>query len=305
MQLSVATLVLCAVQAVLSQKIILTNDDGWATAQIRAQNDALITAGFDVVLSAPALQKSGTGSSSAPPTPLTQPCEFNTCPTGSPATGFNASNPRLNYVNSFPVDAARFGIQTLAPQFFGSPPDFVVSGPNIGTNLGSGITGSGTVGAASEAALEGIPSAAFSGATGSQVSYTTLVTDPNSTSSVAARLYAGLVAKFTKALITPAARPILQPGITLNVNLAATSGSGCTNASNFRFIFTRLVANSGATDVSTCGTTHLPDESTVTRSGGCFVTVTVIDATTKKDVNATVQGVVLNRLQNLPFTCFN
>ncbi len=32
------------------------------------------------------------------------------------------------------VDAARYGIETLAPQFFeGGKPDFVVSGPNIGS----------------------------------------------------------------------------------------------------------------------------------------------------------------------------
>ena len=59
-------------------------------------------------------------------------------------------------------------------------------------------------------------------------------------------------------------------------------------------------------DVETCESTHLPDETTVIGSGGCFVSVTVIDANTKKDVNATVQTVVLNRLQrNLDFSCFN
>lgn len=30
------------------QNIVLTNDDGWATAQIRAQDDALNAAGFNV-----------------------------------------------------------------------------------------------------------------------------------------------------------------------------------------------------------------------------------------------------------------
>lgn len=30
------------------QKVVLTNDDGWATAQIRAQNNALKAAGFNV-----------------------------------------------------------------------------------------------------------------------------------------------------------------------------------------------------------------------------------------------------------------
>lgn len=62
------------------------------------------------------------------------------------------------------VDAVRYGIQTLGPKFFGSAPDFVVSGPNIGckhysgfdtgitiltadspVNLGPGVSGSGTV----------------------------------------------------------------------------------------------------------------------------------------------------------------
>ncbi|KAJ2990231.1 hypothetical protein NUW54_g8534 [Trametes sanguinea] len=132
-------------QICAQQQIILTNDDGWAVAQIRAQRDSLVASSFKVVLSAPAENESGTGSSSAPPQPLQQPCEFNTCPTGSPAEGFNASDPALNYVNSFPVDAVRFGIQVLSPQTWKSPPDFVVSGPNVGTNLGTVTLNSGTV----------------------------------------------------------------------------------------------------------------------------------------------------------------
>ena len=136
--------------------------------------------------------------------------------------------------------------------------------------------------------------------------YTTLDSDPNSASSVAARLYASLVARFTRALLTPVARPVLPANITLNVNLADTNGSGCTDANNFKFVFTRLISDLGAIDVETCESTHLPDETTVIGSGGCFVSVTVIDANTKKDVNATVQTVVLNRLQrNLDFSCFN
>ncbi|KAH8101299.1 sure-like protein [Cristinia sonorae] len=290
----------------LSQKIILTNDDGWAVAQIRAQNDALKAAGFNVVLSAPAENQSGTGSSTATPKTLTQPCQFNTCPTGSPAEGSDANDPRLNYVNSFPVDAVRFGIQTLAPEFFGSKPDFVVSGPNVGTNLGSGITGSGTVngassGAACESALEGIPSTAFSATSNSQVSFTTLTTSPNSAATLAALLYAQLTTTFTKALVSPASRPILPPNITLNVNFPSTSG--CSNASQFKFVLTRLISDSSATDVQTCDTTHLPVETTVVHSSGCFVSVSVIDARTKKDVDASTQAFVLNRIGGL-LSCF-
>lgn len=32
----------------LNRRIVLTNDDGWAVANIRAHNDALKAAGFDV-----------------------------------------------------------------------------------------------------------------------------------------------------------------------------------------------------------------------------------------------------------------
>lgn len=95
--------------------ILITNDDGWAVANVRAQNDALKAAGYDVsclrccpsrsqhcgllpfrheqiILSCPAVDKSGTGSSTATPVVLTTPCEYDTCPTGSPAVGFNASD---------------------------------------------------------------------------------------------------------------------------------------------------------------------------------------------------------------------
>jgi len=56
-------------------------------------------------------------------------------------------------------------------------------------------------------------------------------------------------------------------------------------------------------DVQTCGSTRLPVETTVVNTRGCFVSVTVIDAATKKDVNATTQAFVLNRLGSF-FLCF-
>ena len=40
-----------AASLALGHNILLTNDDGWATAQIRAQNDALEEAGFSVCVS--------------------------------------------------------------------------------------------------------------------------------------------------------------------------------------------------------------------------------------------------------------
>ncbi|KAF8183740.1 sure-like protein [Mycena galopus ATCC 62051] len=292
----------CAVSAQTANKIVLTNDDGWAVAQIRAQNDALNVFFAQVVLSCPAINESGTGSSTANPTVLKTACEFNTCPTGSPATGFNASNTRLNYVNAFPVDAARFGIQTLAPEFFaGSKPDFVVSGPNVGNNLGSTVLISGTVGAASEAALEGIPSAAFSAATAAQVSYTTLTTSPTSTDSKAAVIYSAVSVRLLDVLLASSA-PILPSGISLNVNYPSTAS--CTSAAAFNFVLTRINADSGATDVETCGTTHLPTESSVISKAGCFSTVSVFNASTKNDVDVATQAIVLAKLTSI-LTCSN
>jgi len=283
------------------RKIVLTNDDGWAVAQIRAQYDALKTAGFDVILSSPAENESGTSSSTSPPTVLNITCEFDTCPVGAPPEGFNASDPRLNYVNSFPVDAVRFGIQTLAPRFFHSPPDFIVSGPNVGNNLGqSTVMGSGTVGAACEAAREGFPSAAFSGDTASQIVFTTLESAPHSNDTLAARTYASLAASFTRALLADPARPVLPHGTTLNVNLPSTAS--CPDPAAFSFVLTRLTPDTNATDVRTCGTDHLPGEVSVVDGPGCFISVTVLDATSKLDVSAETQKPVLERLKGV-LTC--
>ncbi|KAI0370904.1 sure-like protein [Pilatotrama ljubarskyi] len=284
--------------------ILITNDDGWATAQIRQQFDVLNSTGYNVVLSAPALNQSGKSSLSTTPKPLTEPCEFNTCPAGSPAMGFNSSSPRLNYVNGYPVDAAKHGIETIAPPYYGgAKPDFVVSGPNVGTNLGLVVLLSGTVGAACEAARSGIPAAAFSGASGSEVSYTTLYTDPDSTSSVAARIYSDLTAKFVRTLTEAASArtgPLLPPGVIVNVNYAAIDD--CPSAESYQWVFSRLVWNIFETDTKTCNSDHLPTESSVV-AAGCYASVSVISAQTKLDVNATLQQEVKEQLEGLPLTC--
>jgi len=70
--------------------------------------------------------------------------QFDTIPKGSPGIGFNATDPRLNYVDSFPVTAVKNGID-LAPKLLGGTPDLVVAGPNVGSNLGLVTQISGTM----------------------------------------------------------------------------------------------------------------------------------------------------------------
>ena len=151
-------------------------------------------------------------------------------------------------------------------------------------------------GAACEAAREGIPSVAFSGSSTKQVSFTTLTSSPNDAATRAALTYAQLTTTFTKALLASSARPILPTNVTVNVNFPSTSN--CPSASNFKFVFTRLVSNSRATDVTTCGTNHLPVESTAINQG-CIVTVSVMNAVSKSDVDATTQSQVLNRISSI------
>ncbi|KAL8869170.1 MAG: hypothetical protein Q9198_007959, partial [Flavoplaca austrocitrina] len=167
---------------VQSTNIVLSNDDGWAELNIRIFYDFLTRAGNSVVLSAPAENKSGT------------------------ATGFNTSNPRLNYVNSFPVTSMRYGIQTLSPKYFGGAPELAVAGFNVGANLGLTTLISGTVGAATEASKHGIPALAFSGTSGTQIPYTTLPVPAY------ASTYAALSLNLTQTLIA-SGKPFLPANI--------------------------------------------------------------------------------------------
>ncbi|KAF5345809.1 hypothetical protein D9756_010878 [Leucocoprinus leucothites] len=282
--------------------ILVTNDDGWATAQIRSEFDALEAAGFNLVLSCPADNRSGTGNSTATPAILAQPCEFNTCPAGAPATGFNATDPRLNYVNAFPRDATNFGINTLAPKFFkGKKPDLVVAGSNIGNNLGTTIQISGTDHAAMEAANLGVPAIAFSGATGSQVSYTALETDPTSAAIVATGIYNKLTVRLVETLLktTEKKAEILPPRTVVNVNYPSTTN--CSSAEHFKWVFTRTVpAPAGTVDVDICRNGGvLVDERTAFAVPGCWVTVSVFSSVTLDDVDAATQRAVVDVLKPL------
>jgi 5'-nucleotidase len=160
---------------------------------------------------------------------------------------------------------------------------------------------SGTVGAAVEGAREGFPAIAFSasGSSTSQVSYTTLGTNPTSTLSVAARIYANLTATFVGALLAAggAARSAVPVGTIVNVNYPAI-GTVCMSAESFEFVFARLLTDANATDAVTCGTNHLPSENDVVGAqGGCYASVSVVNATNKGDVDAATQSVVLERLE--------
>ena len=237
------------------------------------------------------------GSSDATPKTVdSDGCIFSSCPGGSPATGANTTDPRLNYVNSFPVTAIKTGISVTAPKLWnGAAPELAVTGPNVGSNLDIQLPFSGTVGAAVYAAKEAkIPALAFSGVSGSPTAW-------NKPTPLYSQIYADLALNVTNTIIA-SGKPYLPDNTFLNVNFPAVSSSKCNNINQFKFIFTRVhtgIIGSGA-DIAVCGTSaRLPWEADVAliRGGDCYVSISPADANDKTTAAAAQQQIIYNKLK--------
>jgi 5'-nucleotidase len=127
-------------------RILITNDDGVNSSGIMAAKKAVENLGMiDVV--APATQQSGIGHALT----LFEPIRVTSMNLPDSSEAFS--------VSGTPTDAVIIGIYEVTEK----KPDLVISGINIGENLGkSELTTSGTIGAAMEAAVHGIPSIAVS-----------------------------------------------------------------------------------------------------------------------------------------------
>jgi len=130
------------------RQILLTNDDGIHSPGLWAAAGVLAKLGYVTVV-APRDQYSGAGRS---------------LPSNSDGiieikqVRVNGQDWSVYAVGGSPAQAVLHGTLEILPQ----KPDLVVSGINFGENLGTGITISGTVGAALEAAGIGIPALAVS-----------------------------------------------------------------------------------------------------------------------------------------------
>jgi len=144
-------------------QILLANDDGILSPGLLAAAAALSQIGFVHVV-APREQYSG-GGRSLPSTSDGVITEKQVVVNGNEWTVYS--------VGGSPAQAVLHGVLEITPK----RPDLVVSGINYGENVGSGITVSGTVGAAMEAASLGIPALAVSLETSEQhhLSYSTEV----------------------------------------------------------------------------------------------------------------------------------
>jgi 5'-nucleotidase len=130
------------------KQILLTNDDGIRSPGLWAAAAALSGLGY-VHVAAPREQSSGAGRS----LPSTSDGRIKL-----ENVTVNGKTWQVYAVGGTPAQAVQHAALEILPRV----PDLVVSGINYGENVGSGITISGTVGAAMEGASFGVPAIAVS-----------------------------------------------------------------------------------------------------------------------------------------------
>lgn len=147
-------------------RILLSNDDGYFAPGLICLAETL-SATADIVVVAPERDRSGASNSLT----LDRPLNLRRA-----ANGFH-------YVNGTPTDCVHLAVTGMLD----TQPDMIISGINSGANMGDDTIYSGTVAAATEGFLLGIPSIAVSLAGKELAHFTT-----------AARVVAELVRRFEK-----------------------------------------------------------------------------------------------------------
>jgi 5'-nucleotidase len=128
----------------LKKHILITNDDGYEAHGLKALINALKDIAKITVV-APSLNKSACGHSLT----LTRPLRF-----------IQADDDFYKLDDGTPTDCVHLALDVLFKDEY--KPDLIISGINIGANMGEDITYSGTASAAMEGVLHGVPSIAIS-----------------------------------------------------------------------------------------------------------------------------------------------
>jgi 5'-nucleotidase len=181
-------------------RVLLTNDDGISAPGLQAARRALRELdGVEVDVIAPDSNRSATARSITTRSPLTvEEVEF-----GDGDRGFAT--------DGTPVDCVRFAELGLV----GHRPDLIVSGINHGANLGDDITYSGTVAAAFEGIILGIPAVAVSQqSSGGGMGY------------VSGQFDFSIAAPFVAQLVAALAHEPMPEATLINVNCPAGEPSG-------------------------------------------------------------------------------
>jgi 5'-nucleotidase len=124
--------------------VVISNDDGISSAGIRALYEAVEPIA-DVLIAAPDRQRSGASHAISVDSMIT-------------AEKIKFGKAKAFAISGTPADCAKLALFALAKR----KPDLFISGINHGPNMAQFILYSGTIGAAAEAAILGIPALAFS-----------------------------------------------------------------------------------------------------------------------------------------------
>jgi 5'-nucleotidase len=161
-------------------RILVSNDDGFQSNGIKALVEAMTGLG-EVWVVAPEAEQSASAHAISIHRPLR----------------LREVGPRWYAVDGTPTDCAWLGINHVLKD---RRPALLVSGINHGPNLADDVTYSGTVAAAMEARILGVPAIAFSLATRGTFDF-------------------GPAGRFARALVGAALRQPLPPHLLLNVNV--------------------------------------------------------------------------------------
>ncbi|NJM17683.1 MAG: 5'/3'-nucleotidase SurE [Richelia sp. RM2_1_2] len=173
-------------------KLLISNDDGVYALGIRALANTMAEAGHDVSVVCPDRERSATGHGLTLHTPIR----------AEVIKSVFHPNIKAWACDGTPSDCVKLALWALLD----SPPELVLSGINQGANLGTEILYSGTVSAAMEGLIEGIPSIAFS------------------LTSYSSKDFEG-AANFAKILVEQLAQKPLPSAMLLNVNIPAVESS--------------------------------------------------------------------------------
>ena len=184
-------------------RILVSNDDGYQSEGLRALSEAVGDLG-EVWIVAPEAEQSASSHAISLHRPLR----------------IRELRPRVFAVDGTPTDCSYVAINHLMKD---EPPRLMVSGINHGPNMADDVTYSGTVAAAMEASILGVPAIAFSLATRHDFDFAS-------------------PARFARQLCRAALGRTLPPRMLLNVNVPAGSEpSG--------YVVTRLGKHSYGLDV--------------------------------------------------------
>lgn len=127
--------------------ILVTNDDGIHARGIHVLASCL-PADVDIYLVAPEYPHSGQSSAITVKDPLRI----------TPHPEYSTASIKAFSVNGTPVDCVKLALHTILP----STPQMIVAGINHGSNAGTSVIYSGTMGAVFEGCMQDIPSVGFS-----------------------------------------------------------------------------------------------------------------------------------------------